>query len=74
MFFVFLGALEFGGKGFNKLRGKRCDRFVGNVFIKFVEADLGEGLREVEIVMKGGEELPGSEDGREEGVFENWLH
>lgn len=42
--------------------------------MKFVEADIWEGLREVEVVMESGEEFPGSQDGGEEGVYENWLH
>jgi hypothetical protein len=33
---------------------------MGDVFMKLIEADLAKGLREVEVIMKSGEELPDS--------------
>ena len=47
---------------------------MGDVFMEFVEIDFGKGLRKVEVVVISGKELPGSQDGWEAGVFENWLH
>lgn len=59
--FILFRAIDFSDKGLDQLSSEDSYVFwMGDVFMKLIEAHLTKGLREVEVIMKSGEELPDS--------------